>query len=215
MMKTSQSLGEMYATHHREQRGECFVLQGGVRGAFLRDAIGTGKNVLDIGCRDGALTRYYSPGNTVVGLDIDQDALRCAKEAFGIETRQVDLNGSWGVPSESFDVVVAAEVVEHLYYPEIVLGKISSVLRPGGIIVGSIPNAFSLANRLRLLRGTKKGTPLADPTHINQFSRQEFEVLLKKYFQEIEITPLGRFAFWERFFPGLFSFMLLFRAKKK
>lgn len=214
-MKTNQSLEEMYTAHHRERRGECFVLQGGVRGAFLREAIGTGKNVLDVGCRDGALTRYYSPGNTVVGLDIDRDALRRAKEALGIETRQLDLNGPWSVPSGSFDAVVAAEVIEHLYHPEIVLGKINATLRPGGILVGSIPNAFSLANRLRLLRGMKEGTPLADPTHINQFSRQEFETLLKKYFQEVEIIPLGRFAFLERLFPGLFSFMMLFRAKKK
>lgn len=213
-MNTDPSLKEVYATHHRERRGDSFIIQGDVRGAFLRETIGTGKNVLDIGCRDGALTGYYAKGNDVLGLDIDSDALSRAEEKFSIKTKHTDLHGDWGVSLNTYDVVVAAEVIEHLYYPDIVLQKIHSVLRDGGILVGSIPIAFSLANRLRFLMGTKKGTPLADPTHINQFSRPEFEGLLKKNFNEIEIIPLGKFSFLDKFFPGLFSYMILFRAKK-
>lgn len=215
MKETNQSLEGIYTTHHRDRRGESFILQGDIRGAFLKETIGTGKKVLDIGCRDGALTGYYAQGNEVLGLDIDSDALARAQAKFGIETKHTDLHGDWGVPANSFDVVVAAEVVEHLYYPDVVLEKIRMALRSGGMLVGSVPNAFSLANRLRFLRGTKKGTPLSDPTHINQFSRPEFESLLKKYFHEVEIIPLGRFSFFDKFFPGLFSFMILFRAKKK
>lgn len=214
-MNTDPSLKDVYATHHRERRGESFVIQGDVRGAFLRETIGTGKKVLDIGCRDGALTGYYSEGNDVLGLDIDSDALLRAEEKLSIKTKHTDLHGDWGVPESAFDVVVAAEVIEHLYYPDIVLQKIHASLREGGVLVGSIPIAFSLANRLRFLMGTKKGTPLADPTHINHFSRPEFEIMLKKLFIEVEIVPLGKFAFLDRFFPGLFSYMILFRAKKK
>lgn len=215
IMKTEQSLEGIYATHHRDRRGESFIIQGDVRGTFLKETIGTGKNVLDIGCRDGALTGYYAEGNEVLGLDIDSDALARAEATHHIKTKHTDLHGDWGVSAGSFDVVVAAEVIEHLYYPDVVLGKIHTALRGGGIIVGSIPNAFSLANRFRFFMGTKKGTPLSDPTHINQFSRPEFESLLKKYFDEVEIIPLGRFSFLDKFFPGLFSFMLLFKAKKK
>lgn len=215
MKETNQSLEGIYTTHHRDRRGESFILQGDIRGAFLKETIGTGKKVLDIGCRDGALTGYYAQGNEVLGLDIDSDALARAHAKIGIETKHTDLHSEWGVPANSFDVVVAAEVLEHLYYPDVVLEKIRTALRSGGILVGSVPNAFSLANRLRFLRGTKKGTPLADPTHINQFSRSEFELLLKKYFRDVEIIPLGRFSFLDRFFPGFFSFMMLFRAKKK
>lgn len=213
-MKTGDSLEKIYTDHHRNRRGESFVIQGDVRGAFLRENIGTGKKVLDIGCRDGALTRYYASGNDVLGLDIDGDALARAEATLGIKTKHTDLHGEWEVQENFFDVVVAAEVLEHLYYPEIVLGKIHAALRPEGILIGSIPNAFSLANRLRFLFGTKKGTPLADPTHINQFSRKEFEGLLKARFHEVKIMPLGRFSFLDRFFPGLFSFMFLFSARK-
>ncbi|TRZ52995.1 hypothetical protein D4R99_01720, partial [bacterium] len=95
-----------------------------------------------------------------------------------------------------------------------VLKKVHTALRKEGVLLGSVPNAFSLKNRIKYLFGIKQGTPLSDPTHINQFSRKEFLSLLENNFSEVEIVPLGRFAFLDRFFPGLFSFDLLFRAKK-
>lgn len=213
-MKTEQTLENIYSTHHRNRRGESFVLQGDERGAFLKESIGKGKNVLDIGCRDGALTRYFAQGNEVLGLDIDSESLSRAEAELGIKTKHTDLHGEWDVSVGSFDVVVAAEVIEHLYYPDVVLEKIHTVLRDGGLLIGSIPNAFSLINRFRFFCGTKKGTPLSDPTHINQFSHGEFKSLLEKYFHRVELVPLGRFSFLDKFFPGLFSFMILFKVRK-
>lgn len=187
----------------------------GIRGSFLVERIGKGKNVLDIGCRDGALTSTYCQGNNVLGLDIDQEALDYAATQFDIETKQVDLNGDWGVVENFYDAVVAGEVVEHLYSPDDVVRKIANVLKDEGVFLGSVPNAFSLKNRLRYVLGTKEHTPLADPTHINHFSRKELEDLLGKYFKIVNIFPIGKYAFLERFFPGLFSFVLIFEAREK
>src|SRR3989344_741193 len=108
MTKIKESLEEIYTTHHRNHRGESFLLQGDVRGAFLAETIGTGKKVLDIGCRDGALTGYYAKGNEVLGLDIDREALARAEARLHIKTKHTDLHGDWKVPANSFDVVVAA-----------------------------------------------------------------------------------------------------------
>ncbi len=212
--KVNSSLEGVYASHHKERRKPFFILQGETRGNFLKQNVGQGKKVLDIGCRDGALTSYYAKGNSVLGVDIDTEALARAKETLSIDTMQMDLNGEWSTPKNHFDVVVAAEVLEHVYYPDTILKKIYISLKPGGILLGSIPNAFSLKNRLRYLRGTKKHTPLSDPTHINHFSRKEFESLLDQQFSEWEIVPLGRFTVLEKVFPGLFSFMMMFKAKK-
>ena len=214
MNENTNALEHIYRSHHQKNRGEFFAILADERGGFLKKHIGTGKKVLDIGCRDGALTRSYASGNTVTGLDIDSEALAKAAGSLGIETKRADLNGEWGIAADSYDVVVAAEVIEHLYFPDQVLKKIHVVLRPGGILLGSVPNAFSLKNRIKYLFGIKRGTPLSDPTHINQFSRKEFLSLLENNFSEAEIIPLGRFAFLDRFFPGLFSFDLLFHAKK-
>ena len=64
--------------------------------------------MLDLGCRDGALTSAYVEGNTVVGADIDQVALARA-EKLGIETRWADLDEPLPFEDASFDVVVAGE----------------------------------------------------------------------------------------------------------
>jgi 2-polyprenyl-3-methyl-5-hydroxy-6-metoxy-1,4-benzoquinol methylase len=209
---SSESLRKIYENHHTDRERRDFSILQNDRGEFLRRNIGTGKKVLDIGCRDGVLTSEYSKGNDVLGFDIDSIALETAKENLGIETRQVDLYSDWDVENKSFDIVVAGEVLEHLYYPGKIVGKAASVLKDGGVLLGSVPNAFSLKNRIRLFLGKKKGTPLEDPTHINHFSRKELATLLEKSFKKVSIIPLGNFAKFDKFLPGMFAFDLMFKA---
>lgn len=189
------------------------MLLGEERGAFLREHIGTGKRVLDIGCRDGALTGTYCEGNSVLGVDIDSEALKRAQESLGIETRYIDLNGNWALPKNSFDAVVAAEVLEHLYYPLQVTEKVSAVLNKDGIFLGTIPNAFSIKHRIRYLLLKKKGTPMEDPTHINHFTVKEIKNILETYFEHVTVHGIGRYATLARIFPQLFAFDLLFAAR--
>lgn len=205
-------LGAIYTEHHREGHRLGNSILKDARGEFLREVIGTGKHVLDIGCRDGVLTETYYRGNTVLGVDIDTDALEDAKRRLGIEVRSFDLTTDWPLANESFDVVVAGEVLEHLYFPEKVVTRVAAVLTTPGIFVGSVPNAFSLKNRIRLFLGRKKNTPLNDPTHINHFTHSELKELLERHFCEVQLVPLGRFTLLDRLFPGMFSFMLLFKA---
>ncbi len=209
----NKSLTDVYETHHAARRGEDFVLLGDIRGPFLREAVGRGKRVLDIGCRDGALTKSFAEGNTVVGLDIDAEALSRAHEKLGIEIRQVDLNGDWGVSERSYDAVVAAEILEHLYYPAVVIEKVADALKEGGVFAGTVPNAFSLINRFRYLLKHKRGTPLEDPTHINHFTVAELASLLQAHFSTVEVRGYGRLGFLARAFPQTFAFGLLFTAR--
>jgi 2-polyprenyl-3-methyl-5-hydroxy-6-metoxy-1,4-benzoquinol methylase len=206
---------DVYRYHHRNRRARKASMFVDFRGDFLKENIGTGKNVLDIGCRDGALTEKYYEGNDVLGLDIDSEALKIAEEDLKIKTKHTDLNSSWDVEDDVYDFIVAGEVLEHLYYPGVVLKKISAALKPDGVLLGSVPNAFSFKNRLRILFGTKKGTPLSDPTHINHFHIKELKGLLENTFENVEILPLGRFAYLDKFFPGMFTFMLVFKASTK
>ncbi len=210
-------LEQIYNTHHQQRRGNFFVIFGQERGSFLEKNIGKGKKVLDIGCRDGALTSYYCKGNDVLGIDIDGEALERAHEKLGIQIQKIDLNGDWGLPAESFDVVVAAEVLEHVYYPNIVLEKISKVLKPDGILIGSIPHAFSVQNRLRYLFGTKKGTPLQDPTHINHFWAYDFKKIVQEHFKDVVMQGIisWKFKLFSKILPFHFAHSLLFLAKKK
>lgn len=211
--KYMDALDKMYQTHHRSgARYDASILKSN-RGAFLRKNIGTGKKVLDIGCRDGALTSEYCAGNDVVGVDIDSKALE-KTASYGVRTMQFNLTDVWPLDDEAFDRVVAGEVLEHLYFPELVLKEVKRVLRPGGLFIGSVPNAFNLKNRFRLFLGQKRFTPLSDPTHINHFSRTELLEMLSKDFEEVEIVPLGKYKILDSLWPGMFSFGLLFRARR-
>ena len=173
-----EQLSERYAEHNRLERGAGFVFAGPERVAlFQRYVGGPGRRVLDLGCRDGALTRAYAEGNDVVGVDADRDALAAASE-LGIETRWADLDEPLPFDEASFDVVVAGELLEHLRNPHALVTDVGRVLRPGGTFVASVPNAYRLKNRLRFLAGRK---PEDDPTHLQMFSGDDVRALLSAF----------------------------------
>jgi SAM-dependent methyltransferase len=170
-----EQLDERYQEHHRRFRGRDFVFGGEERAELFRRYVGgPGRRVLDLGCRYGALTRAYAPGNDVVGVDVDREALAEAA-TLGIETRWADVDEPLPFDDASFDVVVAGELLEHVRDPERLVGEVRRVLRPGGRFVASVPNAFRLKNRLRFLLGRK---PEDDPTHLHMFSPADVRSLL-------------------------------------
>ena len=170
-----EDLSERYTQHNRDERGAGFVFAGQERiDLFRRYVDGPGRRVLDLGCRDGALTQAYAAGNEIIGVDADREALAEAAK-LGIETHWADLDEPLPFDGESFDVVVAGELLEHLRDPPRFASEVRRVLRPGGTFVASVPNAFRLKNRLRFLIGRK---PESDPTHLHMFTPQEVRALL-------------------------------------
>jgi len=211
---TNKALGDVYSEHHALNRGRGFTLLLDERRAVMKANVGTGHKVLDIGCRDGGLTRSFVEGNQVLGVDIDPVALGMAKKQLGIETMIVDLNGDWSeLGGRKFDVIVAGEVMEHLYFPHRVSEKVVKHLAPGGKFVGSVPNAFTLKHRIRFLFGSKKNTPIDDPTHINHFHIEELRGILSKHFGSVEIIGLGTYKSLIKISPNLFGFDLFFVCK--
>ena len=173
-----EQLSERYAQHNRTERGRGFIFAGPERETLFRRYVGgPGQRVLDLGCRDGALTQAYVGGNEVVGVDADREALAEA-ERLGIETHWADLDQPLDFPDAGFDVVVAGELLEHLRDPERLVAEIRRVLRPGGTFVASVPNAYRLKGRLRFLAGR---APESDPTHLQLFSPADVRALLAAF----------------------------------
>jgi SAM-dependent methyltransferase len=198
-------LGERYEEHHRERRDEGDFVFVPERIPLFVAAIGRGKRVLDLGCRSGALTRHFLEGNTVVGLDVDAAALEKAR-ALGIDPVRANVEEPLPFEGSSFDAVVAGELFEHLQFPEALVAEIRRVLRPGGVLVGSVPNAFRVQSRLRFLRGRP---PEDDPTHLRMFSPGAVRALLRD-FDEVRIDFVGgRYA---RLNARLFARDLVFAA---
>ena len=201
------SLGDRYEEHHRERRDEGDFVFVPERVPLLVAAVGRGKRVLDLGCRSGALTRHFLEGNSVVGLDVDANALEKAA-ALGVEPVQANVEETLPFDDGSFDAVVAGELLEHLQFPDALVAEIRRVLRPGGVFAGSVPNAFRVQSRLRFLRGKP---PEDDPTHLRMFSPAVLGELLAG-FERVELTFVGgRYA---RLNARFFARDLVFTAVK-
>jgi len=200
-------LSERYEHHHRERRDEGDFVFVPERIPLLVAAVGRGKRVLDLGCRSGALTRHFLEGNSVVGLDVDANALEKAA-VLGIEPVQGNVEEPLPFDDGSFDAVIAGELLEHLQFPDALVAEIRRVLRPGGVLAGSVPNAFRVQSRLRFLRGKP---PEDDPTHLRMFSPAVLGELLAG-FERVQLTFVGgRYA---RLNARLFARDLVFTAVK-
>jgi SAM-dependent methyltransferase len=201
-------LSERYSKHNRNDRGAGFVFAGPERVAlFKRYVGGPGRRVLDLGCRDGALTQAYLSGNEVVGVDADREALAEA-EKLAIETHWADLDQPLLFADGTFDVVVAGELLEHLRDPLRLVAEVRRVLRPRGTFVASVPNAYRLKRRLLFLLGRP---PDDDPTHLQMFSPAGVRGLLagfddpQLHFVAGRLVPLH---------PRLFANDMVFAGRK-
>lgn len=201
------SLQERYEEHHRERRAEGEFVFVPERIPLFQAAIGRGKRVLDLGCRSGALTRHILEGNELVGLDVDAAALAKASD-LGIEPVQANVEEPLPFEDASFDAVVAGELFEHLQFPDALVAEIARVLRPGGVLVGSVPNAFRLQGRLRFLLGR---APEDDPTHLQMFSPTAMRDLLGG-FDNVRLEFVG--GRYRRLHPRLLARDLVFSGRR-
>jgi len=202
-------LSELYEEHHARSRehGEFFWVPERI--PFFREALQPpGKRILDLGCRTGAFTRNFLEGNEVVGLDVDRVALDVAA-GLGIEPVLSDVEAPLPFPDESFDAVIAGEVLEHVRFPLSVLREVERVLRPGGVLVGSVPNVYNLRSRIWFLAGR---SPDPDPTHLHMFSPAHVAKLVSG-FDDVEIRFFG--GKFSRLHPRLLSWDIAFTGRRR
>jgi SAM-dependent methyltransferase len=212
-MPINESLQKVYRAHHDERRKPNFAINEEVRGRILREWIGTGRDVCDLGCRDGQLTVHYLQGNRVIGCEIDPEAAQRARER-GIEVRMTDLNQALEFGDGSFDVVSACEVLEHLPYWDISVREAVRVLRQGGTLIGTIPISYHLTDRWRVLRG-KILLSAKDPTHVKFLPLDSFLDMMTGYglkLEEYRVIEGG--GPWRSRHPRLFARNIAFRFSK-
>jgi 2-polyprenyl-3-methyl-5-hydroxy-6-metoxy-1,4-benzoquinol methylase len=146
--------------------------------------VGKGKRVLEIGAGPGSITRVLKAHNncTITALEIDQTAID-KLSPFCSTVYRCDLNGSdWpAIVSEKglFEVVVAADVLEHLADPLATLRAISLVLEKDGYVVVSLPHVGHNAVIACLLQEDfeYQDWGLLDRTHIRFFGIENIQRL--------------------------------------
>ena len=138
--------------------------------------VGSGHEVLDVGCADGDVGRLLQEsGNRVSGLDRDEEAAEKARaDLERVVVADLDRCSLLDhFEAASFDVVVLADVLEHLGEPARVLRDATDLLREDGRLVLSVPNVAHGSLRLALLQGrwSYTETGLLDRTHLHFFTR--------------------------------------------
>lgn len=136
------------------------------------------KNILDIGCSSGNLgaTLIKDKRAKVIGIDIDKNDVELAKKQL-TEAKVVDIEEEDFSNLGKFDVIIMADVIEHLVDPVKVLKKIKDNLKSNGVFIFSVPNMANSTIRMKLLSGRfeYKDWGLLDKTHIHFYDHLELE----------------------------------------
>jgi 2-polyprenyl-3-methyl-5-hydroxy-6-metoxy-1,4-benzoquinol methylase len=138
------------------------------------------KRILDLGCSGGRLAeRLRKLGHTVTGVDsIEVPGVRDRVDKFVLG----DLDG--GIPAAAggaYNIVVAADVIEHVARPGLLLRQMGEVVDPDGEIVVSTPNFAHWYPRVRVASGSfgydRRG--ILDETHLRFFVRRSLLRLVR------------------------------------
>jgi 2-polyprenyl-3-methyl-5-hydroxy-6-metoxy-1,4-benzoquinol methylase len=158
----------------------------------------SGVRVLDVGCGSGVLgARLRERGNSVWGIDAAQAIAEQARRRLDrfILADVVD-GGAIGelLGDERFDVIVFADLLEHLPDPVATLRSYVRFLAPGGIVLVSVPNVAVWNVRMGLMLGRFRytATGTLDRTHLRFFTRATLLRALREAglrVEEIDVNP--------------------------
>ncbi|MFD2378075.1 class I SAM-dependent methyltransferase [Ottowia pentelensis] len=146
---------------------------------MLAARIPTGARVLDLGCGSGAVGRHLAArggAGPIDGLTISrQEANLAAPHYRRVEVANLesaDLTALFA--PASYDIIVCADVLEHIRHPEQVLAQCRTLLAEGGRALLSIPNAGYVGLLAELMAGEFRYRPegLLDETHLRFFTRR-------------------------------------------
>ncbi len=149
-------------------------------------------SILDVGTADGYLGALLKQqGHSLVGVETDCAAADRARPYY--ETiHSIDIEDFHFPYRNHFDIVLFADVLEHLRRPEEILRRCRPCLKPDGEIIVSVPNIANLFIRMALLLGyfeyTERG--ILDRTHLRFYTRSTLQRMLQNCgYRIVEIKP--------------------------
>jgi len=127
----------------------------------IEEKLGPHKKILDIGCGGGFLTNALANAHhEVTGIDLSKESLAIAAKN-DVTTRVIYLQASaeeLPFPSNSFDVVSALDLLEHVEDPAKVVAQASKVLKPNGLFFFHTFNR-TLLSYLMVIKGVELFVP--------------------------------------------------------
>jgi SAM-dependent methyltransferase len=184
---TASDLADLYTETYyvsidsRERGYDGYVTEAENWRRTFRDRLGdlpkTRGTLLDVGAATGFFVEQAAAvGWDAIGVEPSEWAAAYARDELRVDVRTGTLE-SMQFPDATFDVVTMWEVIEHLPDPRTTLAEVRRIIRPGGRLVLSTPDAGSPAARLSGKRwlGWRKV-----PEHVYFFDRANLDRLLRQ-----------------------------------
>ena len=157
--KTEQDILNFFAAHELDTGIRRYLQFHANRYAYLLGKVDANRHerILDIGASfQTTLMREIYPDSAVdtLGFDDSRFPRRPADRHIAFDLNDCVNETVWPVQDNPYDLIVMAEVLEHVYTAaRPVLKCVASFLRPGGKLIIQTPNAVNLGRRISTLRG--------------------------------------------------------------
>lgn len=146
---------------------------------FVLDNIQPGSRIFEVGCQTGGITRYLTELGEVDAIDVSQGYVAYARKNAPGANYMVGFAEDMTARG-LYDAIVATEVLEHVLNPERLLARLYDALKPGGIILITVPDE------------TYEDT-LGE--HLRVFTRESLYLLLKKDFVDVLVQHVEMWYF--------------------
>jgi 2-polyprenyl-3-methyl-5-hydroxy-6-metoxy-1,4-benzoquinol methylase len=137
----------------------------------IRAHVPAGAIVLDVGCGSGELGSFLTHAGAVDGIEMNDERAEAARRLLRtVVTGAAGPDVDEGL-ADAYDVIIFADVLEHISLPEPVLRWAMSRLSPSGTIVSLIPNSANWKFRRKILKGdwSYHDTGYFDRDHVRFF----------------------------------------------
>lgn len=176
-----------------------------------------GSRVLDVGCNTGVMGAILKRHKCISdGIDINEEALKEAKKHYRHLFKRDLQSGKFDIQNERYDVIIFADVLEHLTRPDQLLDDCKKYLNKDGIIIISLPNVARFEVRLHLLSGKFEYTETGslDRDHLRFFTLKTGRELIENSgFTIIHTVPTG-LGHKLKLLPTLTAYQFIFVARK-
>ena len=160
--------------------------------------------VLEVGCGTGATLHWLKQTGRCVhttGIELFAGAAAVARERVDtLHVGDAEQLAQHALPPASFDLVLCLDVLEHLVDPWAFVGQVQRLLKPGGLLVASIPNVRYVSVVVPLVlagRWRYEESGILDRTHLRFFTRGSARAL---------VSPTGmRVTQWKARMPPVMS----------
>ena len=161
-----------------------------LRRRFLLKRVSSGDRALDLGCGEGTFTSVLADAGAIaIGVEVADAALARARAAHpGLDFRPAPIDGPLPFDDQTFDLVWASEVIEHVADTERWIVEVRRVLAPGGRLLVTTPNH---GRAPLLIHGIERySEPFGD--HLHLYTRRSLRATLTEVgFKRVEVRSAG------------------------